>query len=472
MRSALVFIAAGYVAPATTLFAAAGLFHELAHRARLGIARLRTVPARKLLGLAFLVPFPLVALGSRPLVRLALLATLVALGSAIAKGPRRLSTALSQPRRNDIAVVIASKDGAGTIADAVRSAVPQADVYVVSDGSTDDTPYVALAAGAIVLALRRNLGKPDALRRTLDRRWPELDGLRIPERYSYVLVIDDDTVLQPGFCHLVAKRLAQPGVAAVGGRVRSSMPTRGRLSWNVWIAARAWATFRTQLLLVRGQSALGARQWISGGSTAYRSDVLDSVLVHNTPYIVDDTFWCMEIQRRHLGRIEFEPLAVAAIQEPTTLRALARQELRWSWGTWQGILGHRIGRQLSRVDAGFLALMIDMALYVFVWPIAMVVGLATGAFSPAEVVRGHLFAYGLCGVIGAIALRRPKLLVLWPALIVYDWAYRGIWLRGVVKAWRQPTVDSCTWESPARYATSIARTPSGPVQQLSVYERS
>lgn len=50
------------------------------------------------------------------------------------------------------------------VLDALRSKVPDCDVVVVDDGSTDDTHGVARAAGAIVLRLPFNLGIGGALR--------------------------------------------------------------------------------------------------------------------------------------------------------------------------------------------------------------------------------------------------------------------------------------------------------------------
>jgi glycosyltransferase involved in cell wall biosynthesis len=68
-----------------------------------------------------------------------------------------------------VAVLIATKDGANTIAETIASAraAEGIDVYVVSDGSTDDTAATARAAGATVLELEENIGKPGAVFRGL-----------------------------------------------------------------------------------------------------------------------------------------------------------------------------------------------------------------------------------------------------------------------------------------------------------------
>lgn len=65
---------------------------------------------------------------------------------------------------------------------AVRQCVPEADVLVVDDGSTDCTRRVASAAGAKVLSLPFNLGVGGALR----------TGFRYAERFGYSRVVQVD----------------------------------------------------------------------------------------------------------------------------------------------------------------------------------------------------------------------------------------------------------------------------------------
>ena len=61
--------------------------------------------------------------------------------------------------------------------------------------------------------------------------------------------------------------------------------------------------------------------------------------------------------------------------------------------------------------------------------------------------------YTAWAVIGAIALRRWRLVVLWPALALLDWVARVNFIHAAIKAIRQPTSE-CRWESPARYTTT------------------
>jgi poly-beta-1,6-N-acetyl-D-glucosamine synthase len=349
------------------------------------------------------------------------------------------------------AVLIACKDGAGVIAAAVRAAAAQAPVFVVSDGSTDGTADVARNAGAIALHLDVNVGKPAALRALLDHRFGELDHRRVPEAFDHLIVIDDDTLLAPDFVRLISARLAQPGTAAVGGFVSSNWLGK---PWNPWVGARMWATWRTQHVVVRAQAALRARTWISGASTGYRADILDRVCRADTPYIVDDCFWCWEIQRNRLGHIVFESRARCTVQEPTTLRTLYKQELRWVWGTWQGIMGNRVGLQRQRCDAAFLVALVDLVLHVFALPTLLAASLLTNPAGAGRLAVMYACGYVLLGAIAGAVSRNWRMVVLWPGMVVYDWMYRVVQIHGFVKAVRQPVVEHCKWDSPTRYATA------------------
>jgi hypothetical protein len=53
--------------------------------------------------------------------------------------------------------------------------------------------------------------------------------------------------------------------------------------------------------------------------------------------------------------------------------------------------------------------------------------------------------------VGALALRKPRLLLLAPAIMVLDIVYRFAMLHALVKTIRFPRVETCAWDSPARF---------------------
>ncbi len=238
----------------------------------------------------------------------------------------RPPAALNAAPAMTVAFLIATKNGAGTVVDTIRSAEAQGPVYVVSDGSTDDTEAVATAAGAQVLHLEQNVGKPSALRMAIG-------AFGLTRRYEAIAILDDDTVIDPDFLEHCRSAL-EPGVAIAVGKTLTRWDDDR--PWNLWLASRAYGYWRYQATLRRGQSALNVMTCISGSNSVYRSELLDEVLVEHTPYIVDDTYWTLETHRRKLGRIVYVPEAKAHICDPTNLRDWYKQNLRWIWGSFQG----------------------------------------------------------------------------------------------------------------------------------------
>jgi poly-beta-1,6-N-acetyl-D-glucosamine synthase len=140
------------------------------------------------------------------------------------------------------------------------------------------------------------------------------------------------------------------------------------------------------------------------------------------------------------------------------MRAWYKQNLRWLWGTFQGVIGHKVGRKATKFDAAYLGMMLDWLLYTFVTPVFLVYVVVTNADQLGHVALMYGIGYTAWALIGAIALRRWRLVVLWPALALLDWVARVNFIHAAIKAIRQPTSE-CRWESPARYDMPSALHP-------------
>lgn len=101
-----------------------------------------------------------------------------------------------------------------------------------------------------------------------------------------------------------------------------------------------------------------------------------------------------------------------------------------------------------------------MLLYVFgapltIWLLASAgPGLGTGLLF-------LLAGQGLWVAIAAWRLRRPRLMLFLPAIVLIDLLYRVILVHALVKAIRQPTVDRCVWASPTRFAITTPTSVGG-----------
>src|SRR5262245_48761162 len=192
------------------------------------------------------------------------------------------------PRRS-VAVLIACKNGEATIGDAVRSAVEQADVFVVSDGSTDRTVEEARAAGARVLPVRPSLGKPGALR-------AGNQAFALTKRYDYVAVLDDDTTLAPDYIDRLTEKLdADESIAVASGRISSIWDHARR--WNPLIAMRAFTYWSYQATIKRGQNALRVVNVICGANSVFRARVFEQLIPKDAPYAIGAMYWLADIRR-------------------------------------------------------------------------------------------------------------------------------------------------------------------------------
>lgn len=353
------------------------------------------------------------------------------------------------PSLYDCAILIASKNGSATLATTIAHAVANlVPVYLLSDGSDDDTVDIARRAGADVVEYRTNRGKPA----TLHAGAADLDLL---QRYRFLTIIDDDTHLEPDFVERSLEYF-DDDVAIVVGRTCTLWPDEHR--WNPLIAYRAFAYWLYQLTVRTPQSWANALNCISGSNSTYRTSVLAEVLVARTPYIVDDTYWVLETHRRKLGRIRYGSRAWAWIQDPTTIGDFYKQNLRWLWGTNQGIVGHRIGsgilrRRPSIFEILYAVLIAHWVFYLAGLPFLLYLIATQGLrFVLVLVATRWVFFYASLAL-GAVRLRHYRLILFAPAFVLVDLLYRFIWCHAIVKTVRRPTVDACVWDSPTRLAS-------------------
>lgn len=353
---------------------------------------------------------------------------------------------------NETAILISSKNGEKTIAETVRRAASQADVYVVSDGSTDRTAEVAAQAGARVLERAESGGKPAALR-TATRTFA------LADRYRFIGVVDDDTLLAPDYVERVVARM-RPGDAVASGRIDSLWDHDRR--WNAYIAMRAFMYWSYQVTIKRGQNALGVVNVICGANSIFRAPIFAQLIEEDVPYAIDDMFWVGEIVRLRLGRIRYVHDAHSWTIDPHTFRDWYRQTVRWSWAQFQSIHGHHLLAPVRRdehrrwrvsgFDLAYLALVLDWIPYALEPLLAVPLFFLLSAWVDPMWIGVWLVAwsFGWIGV-AALALRRWRLLALAPVLIVLDLVYRATMLHAFAKTVRRPRVETCRWDSPPRF---------------------
>ncbi len=129
----------------------------------------------------------------------------------------------ARPIHDRVLVVVPAWNEEGSVSTTVReigAAIPDADVLVVDDGSTDDTALVAQTAGTMVCRLPFNLGVGGAMRA----------GYRFALRHGYdvVVQVDADGQHDPAYIPALVAALADSDIV-IGARFagEGDYPARG-----------------------------------------------------------------------------------------------------------------------------------------------------------------------------------------------------------------------------------------------------
>lgn len=231
-----------------------------------------------------------------------------------------------------------------TLKSLLASIAPE-DIYVINDGSTDDTGIIAASSKVAILTNEVNIGKAASVRRATLH-------FELTRRYDLISMMDADTVVSPGYFEQVQKAFEkQPDAAAVCGRVK------GRR--HNWITAyRELQYFLADTVFKAGQHEMGVITVAPGCSTTYRADVFEK-LEWSTDTVTEDMDVTVQVHHNNLGRIVYEGSAKVLTQDPLTLSDYVKQMRRWNTGAWQIGRKHRMWGGRKKVDLEFQLLMTE-----------------------------------------------------------------------------------------------------------------
>jgi poly-beta-1,6-N-acetyl-D-glucosamine synthase len=245
-----------------------------------------------------------------------------------------------------LCVLLPAKDeavGMGkTVKSILKAGVLPSDVYVIDDCSSDGTGEIARSFGVNVARNSKNIGKAHSLTRLAS----VFDLVR---RYDYICLMDADTQVSENYFQAVRSTFAQPGVAVVCGRVKSTP--------HNWLTAyRCLAYWISHAVYKDGQSNMGVITVTPGCAAAFRAAAF-AQLDWSSDTIVEDMDCTIQVHRKKLGRIVYQKHAVVSTQDPRTLRDYVKQMYRWHTGAWQ--VGRKYGMLtgLSKIDFEYKLLM-------------------------------------------------------------------------------------------------------------------
>lgn len=251
----------------------------------------------------------LVILGARALLLAGLAIRHRHRAARVPDGPMPSVTVLV-PAYNEAKVIARTLDSL----QAQRGVTPE--IIVIDDGSSDATSEVAERPGVRVVR-QANAGKWAALNR----------GLMLATG-DVVVAIDADTVLDAEAVAKLARWFAEPSIGAVSGTAK--VGNRHTLV-TLWQHVEYTTGFNLDR---RAYSDLNAITVVPGAIGAWRRDALIGLGGYSGRTLAEDCDLTIAL-RRAGWRIVYEPSAVAWTEAPETLGGLARQRLRWTFGTFQ-----------------------------------------------------------------------------------------------------------------------------------------
>ncbi len=218
-----------------------------------------------------------------------------------------------------------------TVQGALDSDYPNLRVIVIDDGSKDRTLEIArrtfaaeVAAGKVVILTKPNGGKAEALN----------FGLQHVGDAELFVGIDADTIIAPDAILRMVPHFLNSKVGAVAGNAKVGNRV------NLWTRWQALEYITSQNFERRALNTMGAVSVVPGAIGAWRISAVVKARGYHVDTVAEDADLTMALLRNGY-RVEYEDMALAFTEAPTTANALMRQRFRWSFGILQAVYKHR-----------------------------------------------------------------------------------------------------------------------------------
>lgn len=298
--------------------------------------------------------------GTAPLVLLALTTSSCGLGQLLARRRGRLPdtsetpAVLGAPSRitpDDVAVLISAHNEEKSLPlclDAASKIVVSRNIFVASDGSSDNTVGIAKERGCNVLDIQPNGGKARALQTLIDH-------FAICDRYAAVLILDADAEVDRHYLEHALPLFDNPAVAAIAGHAIPKWRHHRRPEWTMFFVAYRVRLYRmTQALLRYGQTwkYSNVSFIVPGFASMYRCSVLPGIDIAAKGLIIEDFNMTFDLHHKKLGKIAYTPKVRCTSQEAHNLRDYIKQIRRWYLGFWQTIRLHGVWPSMFWLSMG------------------------------------------------------------------------------------------------------------------------
>ncbi len=247
----------------------------------------------------------------------------------------------AKPKKNrfsvkDIAVVIPAHNESLVIRGcikAVRKSVPVRQIYVVSDGSTDNTKDQAKKEGANVSQLNPGLGKAKALKHLFVK-------YNLFKRYKLIFIVDADTKMDEDCLKYALPLFNDKDIKVVFAS--------SQIKWPKHLLPRKayyFMSYRDRLNRLLSYCFVYGQTWkhtnvnyvIPGFATIYRSDTLKKLEIDTPGLLIEDFNLAFQFHKKKLGKIGYEPRMIGWDQYPQTFTDYWKQVRRWNIGFFQTV---------------------------------------------------------------------------------------------------------------------------------------
>lgn len=240
---------------------------------------------------------------------------------------------------HQVAVLVPAHNESLVIADTITSLlkiINKENIFIVSDGSTDDTVKIAKSFGVHVLDQFPGKGKAGALESCIKH-------FRITNKYKAVLLVDADTRLKEDYLTKALPFFKDSKVVAVAGYAQTIWnPQKLNDHQKLMVLYRDRVYFLNQIFLKFGQTwrYTNVTSIIPGFASIYRTSVLPYINMNPEGLVIEDFNMTFEVHHKNLGLIAHHPSIVAYTQDPDNLQDYFKQIRRWHLGLWQTIKLH------------------------------------------------------------------------------------------------------------------------------------
>lgn len=289
---------------------------------------------------------------------------------------------------------------ARTLAALRASDYPNLEVIAVDDGSTDRTLAImrehAASWPALTVITQPNGGKSIASNHGI-----------MAARGEIVVTLDGDTLFEPRTVRMFARHFyaqdTKRPVGAVAGHVKVGNRTGLLTMWQS-------LEYISGICVTRmGEGVAGAISIVPGACAAWRKEALQAAGGYSHDTLAEDADLTMTLQKLGWAVVQ-ENRAVAWTEAPMTVRGLAKQRLRWTYGNLQALWKH--AGMLFRPRYGFLGmvalpytLLATLVPLVFLPLTVLMAGINLAAGNWQPIAAFAAFVLAIHAVICVIAIR-------------------------------------------------------------------